>query len=222
MRSLHLNENGTRMNKLTYLLTVLIFTASGLTINLQPAEAQVKTREETREERAIAKGKYQERRRKERAMEEQIDKLKTGVKFELKLDCHHGSVSKADTTDRITVNFYRGKDIVASSSKSRIDSCGPFDNDDVFEVQEKQLFFNKFTITTSGNNAFFIDELQLKGSRKFGTKTFGKDGGRGWCLSTDPSDANGAWRDYVSNCETTKTFVVHDWYKAKYDVRKLP
>ena len=72
MRSLHLNENGTRMNKLTYLLTVLIFTASGLTINLQPAEAQVKTREETREERAIAKRKYQERRRKERAMEDQI------------------------------------------------------------------------------------------------------------------------------------------------------
>ncbi|MEP4892449.1 MAG: hypothetical protein ABJV04_20725 [Aliiglaciecola sp.] len=208
------------MNILKYLLTVAIFAglSSSIIVNFQPAEAQVKTREE----RANDKRKYQERRRKERAMESQIEKFRTGAKFELKIDCHHGSVSNADTSDRITVNFFRGKEIVASASKSRIDSCGAFDNDDIFEIQEKRLFFNKFEITTSGDNAFFIDEFKLIGPRSFGTKSFGKDGGRGWCLSTDANDSNGAWRDYVSNCETAKTFVVHEWYKAKYDVRKLP
>ena len=205
------------MSIFKHLLTtaIIVGVSSAALPDFQSADAQIKTREERAEDKKI----YQERRRQERAMESQIDKFRSSVAFEVKVDCHHGSVSNADTNDRITVNFLRGKKIVASTSKSGVDSCGAFDADDVFRVQEPRLFFDTFEITTSGDNAFFIDEFELIGPQSLGTRSFGKDGGRGWCLSTDANDANGAWRDYVSNCETTKTFVVHDWYKAKYDVR---
>lgn len=54
-------------------------------------------------------------------------------------------------------------------------------------------------IFISGSDAFYIDRLMFVDRHGNGTK-WGKNEGRGWCLSRDPSDANKGWKNHVSAC----------------------
>ncbi|NNE99409.1 MAG: hypothetical protein HKN25_10360, partial [Pyrinomonadaceae bacterium] len=61
---------------------------------------------------------------------------------------------------------------------------------------------------TNGNDAFYIDDwrLYLNGRQ---IKRGGTNNARGWCLSTDPNDAGGLWRPFVSGrCRTRIRFPI--------------
>jgi len=45
-----------------------------------------------------------------------------------------------------------------------------------------------FYISTSGDNALWLDYLKLYGQWTGKIAHFGRTGGKGWCLSTDPKD----------------------------------
>ena len=76
-------------------------------------------------------------------------------------------------------------------------------------------------VKTSGNDGFMIDEVRLnrmkietwmvtsdggktgywkQDKKRTLVKKYGVDNAGAWCLSTDPADANGAWRSLVETC----------------------
>lgn len=217
--------------KLTkYILAALSVSvlASAATPVISQAHAQSAADKRKSDEQQEARRKAREKRSAERRMTRDILDAKSSAPYQVEIDCHHGSVSNADTKDQITVRFMRGNKVEGSVTRNGVNACGAFDSDEKFRFQKDNVFIDRIEIITNGSNAFFIDEIDIYGPRAIGgstsalsefkgLKTFGKDGGRGWCLSTDPNDANGAWKDYVSNCESMKTYVIHDWYDKKFD-----
>lgn len=199
---------------------------------LMSAHAQTTTEDSQsrRDKDPNALREVRQKRDAEMDMWRDINDARSSAPYQVEIDCHHGSVSNADTNDRITVRFMHGDTVEGSVSRNGVHSCGAFDADEKFRFQKDNVFIDRIEIITSGTNAFFIDEIDVYGPRAIGhygnavsefngLKTFGKDGGRGWCLSTDPTDANGSWKDYVSNCRSMKTFVLHEWYDKNLDVR---
>ena len=82
-------------------------------------------------------------------------------------------------------------------------------------------------VETNGSDAFWMDEVRLRRVKKIEKRTtddssgasivkdetdeellqhWGRDGGQGYCLSTDPNDASGSWEDYVQLCTKSLTF----------------
>ena len=52
-------------------------------------------------------------------------------------------------------------------------------------------------IRTNGDNGFWMDQVSL--SAGAASDNWGVNGGRGYCLSTDPTDADRSWRNYVGS-----------------------
>ena len=71
-----------------------------------------------------------------------------------------------------------------------------FDTDSMSNVK-------KISVTTNGNDAFWIDSLWLNNGSSF--ITWGVQNQIGWCVSTDPADGNN------SHCEQAKAFTTWDF-----------
>jgi len=65
-------------------------------------------------------------------------------------------------------------------------------------------------IETDGDNALWLDRVIYKNKSGSGVQ-WGKNEGKGYCLSTETSDADGEWKDYVSSagCTPCKEFVIN-------------
>ena len=78
-----------------------------------------------------------------------------------------------------------------------------------------------FDVSTSGSDGYMIDELVV---RKSGEQIgrIGTDNDKGWCLSTDPNDAGGAWKNHAfgGNCKKSHRFDMGNLNaKLEYEVR---
>lgn len=81
-------------------------------------------------------------------------------------------------------------------------------------------------ISTSGKDAFWLDQLEVtvwntqQGVWPFKSSdtniNFGVDGKKGYCLSQDPNDANGKWKNVVNQCNPCLEFNLHNG-KATYN-----
>lgn len=127
-------------------------------------------------------------------------------KYELQIDCYHGDVDNADTKNRITVSLLNGNTVVAAKYKNGIDRCGMLDDDDKFSFSVTGVVTG-IRIETNGDDGFYIDEfyVYMDGQEILHE---GRDGGKGWCFSTDPGDAYRTWKPYVSEsgCKASR-----DW-----------
>ena len=55
----------------------------------------------------------------------------------------------------------------------------------------------KIEVSTNSGDAYYIDELRTFKDGVLAAH-HGGDNGNGWCLSTDASDAQGDWKNYIS------------------------
>jgi hypothetical protein len=127
-----------------------------------------------------------------------------GAEYKVEIDCNHRSVQNTDTGNRITVSFkdFNEKRIQAKYMNG-VRNCLVKEAVYSFSFDAPPAFLE---FMTNGNDAFYIDEFRLYRNGVL-VKHEGRDNGRGWCLSTDPGDANGAWRRYVSGgCQTKISF----------------
>ena len=62
-------------------------------------------------------------------------------------------------------------------------------------------------LVIKGNDGFYIDALRLQSDGK--QVAWGKNGGKGWCMSTDPKDGKGSWKSVTdNNCHKALIFNV--------------
>lgn len=120
--------------------------------------------------------------------------------YRLTVDCFHSRIRNTGTGDRITATFMdANSDVIRSVSKNGIRNCAR--GDAVFSIStDREVRF--VDLRTNGNDAYYIDEWRLFKNGAL-IKREGVDNGMGWCLSTDPRDAAGTWRNYtIGLCRT--------------------
>lgn len=138
------------------------------------------------------------------------------ITYSLEVDCHMRGVSNTDTTDTIIVEWLgKDKTFIGSSLKYGENiSCGPIKKNSRFGLRYTNEEVVGFRIRTTGRDGFMIDQLNLVAQYyQGGTKELllgkkgtggGVDGGRGWCMSTDPGDASGEWTKVTDDCKETR------------------
>jgi len=127
--------------------------------------------------------------------------------WKVEIDACHSDLDNTGTNNRITVQFYAGSTLVASKYKDGVsDGCKIWEGDTVFSTKTNRKITHVI-VKTNGSDGFYIDEIRLyeKGALK---QHHGRDNGSGWCLSTDPKDANGSWKGKVSGntCKSSHRF----------------
>jgi len=127
--------------------------------------------------------------------------------WKVEIDACHSDLSDTETGNRITVEFWAGNQKVAGKYKDGVSSgCKVWEGNTSFSIKTNRNVTH-VTVKTNGSDGFYIDELFLyKGGEL--KKHEGRDNGSGWCLSTDPGDANGAWKGKVagSTCRSSYRF----------------
>jgi hypothetical protein len=128
------------------------------------------------------------------------------TKYQVQIDFCHPTLQATETAANITVEFwttegYVDKKIVAGTASD----CGTFSKGVLNFYQTTGYNINQIQIKTDGQDAFFIDQVKVwKGTEQVLWE--GRDGGNGWCLSTDRT----AGSDWASNlafdCVTTLIF----------------
>ena len=130
---------------------------------------------------------------------------KPSVEYRVEMDNCHSDLDHTDTGNKITVEFWAGSQKVTSTSKSGV-SSNCWSADETFTVKTS-ADITHIIVRTNGNDGFYIDEIRLykNGSLK---QHHGRDNGSGWCLSTDPNDANGGWAGKVAGntCKSNVRF----------------
>lgn len=155
-------------------------------------------------------------------------------KYQLQIDCDMDGVDNESTTNNITVVFWSEDKKISEVKRPAKPNCDWISDDSQFYTWSERMEefaggqpITRVDIIIDGNDAFFIDELSLtrenykwERPRKNGlpqahNQTYdfahwGKNGGKGYCLSTDPNDGKGAWKSYVDGCYRGITFMVKD------------
>jgi hypothetical protein len=149
--------------------------------------------------------------------------------------CYHGSISNAGTKGTLTAKYYNGPTLLETVRNSP-GRCGLFRTQTRWDMRSDGQTGRKVThveLSTDSADAHFIDEARFYVSEKWTKKrgktpsnagimasqvkeisyyypknntSFGRDGGKGWCLSTQASDGNGDWAPYVGGCYSSLSF----------------
>lgn len=137
-----------------------------------------------------------------------VDKTCESRSFWVDIDCYHTKLNSTDTKNTVSVNFYSNNTLVGTKTMKGVTSCGPVSTDPRWALDTRSSI-NKVVVAINGSDGFYIDELYIyqDGTLK---KHYGKDDGKGWCLSTDPNDAR-YWKGYIIDnvCSSTKEFSVY-------------
>ncbi len=158
----------------------------------------------------------------------------------LHVDCYgYGSIENTGTNNLITVRFYDGNRRRLASAHGQggkreyraghnqwegqmpNSDCSPGFFDHATAIANaffgrEILFWGDFVkyvqIRTSGEDAFWIDQLKLETGDGGKSGQWGANEGQGYCLSGDPTDANRSWRDFVSRrgCQPCFEFQVDE------------
>ena len=125
-----------------------------------------------------------------------------GSEYRVVIDNCHSSIINEGTNNTISVEFINGNNVVKKISKTSIKECS---SNATFSIQSNENITG-VNVTTTGEDGFYIDKIELyKGGVL--AKRYGSDNGKGWCLSTDPGDANGSWEGTTENgCKASQYF----------------
>ncbi len=132
--------------------------------------------------------------------------------YELHVDCDgYGDIENTCTSNRITIEFLGGPSestTARAGNRSDSDCAPPSDWLDIFTKGGGESYYGvasrvsieyrvrSVRISTNGDNAFWIDQLDLQGPWR---GHWGINKGQGYCLSTDPTDADRTWADFASS-----------------------
>jgi len=122
--------------------------------------------------------------------------------YKVVIDNCHSSIINEGTPNTITVEFLNGNRVVGKSPKKGIIECA---SNATFSIKSNENITG-VNVTTNGDNGYYIDKIELYKNEKL-VKRYGDDNGQGWCLSTDPGDANGDWEGTtVNGCKASQFF----------------
>ena len=126
------------------------------------------------------------------------------------IDFCHGSLAQTGTSNTLTVEFLdRNGNVLHISTVNGSGTCSALgapvspDLHVTWNVADEEA--SAARIYTNGDDAFFIDLVSFYRNGVTLVRQGRSDGG-GWCLSTDPGDAAGAWAGYVEGCASSITF----------------
>ena len=152
----------------------------------------------------------------------------------IQLDCNGKGMDNESTIDTITATVFDadGTELFTKASTVGCDSITDHtfhfvpwlpkkprpltraDYDDAWILETKtdpRAQGMYVVLSTNGKDAFWIDEMYL-GMTKAGKDPviahWGAENGKGFCLSTDPSDATRSWKNKVDGCHQAIKFVV--------------
>ncbi len=128
-------------------------------------------------------------------------------KYQVKIDFCHPSLSDTETTSNITVEFWTTEGYVDKKTiAGNVSDCGVFSKGELSFDQMTGYNINQIQIKTDGGDGMFVDQVRLyKGNATVIWE--GRDGGNGWCLSTEPNDHIGGWENNVAGaCQSTLVF----------------
>jgi cytolysin (calcineurin-like family phosphatase) len=120
-------------------------------------------------------------------------------------DVCHSDLDNEGTNNTITVEFWSGNDRVSSKSKRGV-SSNCLSGDESFSISSSKNITH-ILVKTNGDDGFYIDELRLYKDDLL-KQHHGRDNGGGWCVSTDPGDAQGSWKGKCAGntCRSTVRF----------------
>ena len=131
----------------------------------------------------------------------------------LSIDCYDPSMKNENSSNLITVTFWKNNYQFRTDDfkNSVIGDCDSI-SDLIFKVYDA-TDMDYFIVETSGDDGFWMDELQLtkklwNSSKTEKVQSWGVDGGKGYCLSTDPKDGEGTWKSRVDGCHKAIKFDV--------------
>lgn len=114
--------------------------------------------------------------------------------YSVGIDCMgYSTLSNTQTKDVITVSFFDSQGRIVGTKSSVLNDCS-FDR--YFAATGTSI--SAVEISTSGNDAFWMDRVWLNGEGREIAK-WGKNEGDGYCLSTDLADANGGLKDFIGS-----------------------
>jgi len=129
-------------------------------------------------------------------------------RYEVTVLCDDAAVSDAETVDTLTLTAWNGNELLTLRPWNGVACSGSHKNAyPLTDIIEKPV--THFILETSGDDAFFADwititeiEIDRYGSSRDETRIaqYGAPGGRGYCLSRDPNDLNGAWATASDHC----------------------
>lgn len=140
-----------------------------------------------------------------------------GLLYNFYINPFHGKIDNENTKNKVTVEFWAGFKKLSSSTK--VPSSTTKDTYWTYAAAPSSSVVTHIMVRTNGSDAMYIDKAYLKVSGQ--SQTWGKDGGKGWCLSTDPKDAKGSWKSYIGEggCQSSVQFNLSS--KVKSGLLKL-
>ncbi len=158
-------------------------------------QAQAEQQRAQAEQQRIAQQRAQEEQQRQLQEQQQRDKT-----FTVRIDCKgYGSLTNTNTNDYISVSFVNrdGTKLSNSSTSKVVNNC---DLDAYYHMTSPMLMNEVVAvqIITSGSDGFWMDKVMLYGDNQE-IAHWGENEGKGYCLSNDPADANGSWRDFVGS-----------------------
>jgi hypothetical protein len=130
----------------------------------------------------------------------------------LEIDCYDSSMKNENTKNTITVAFYDGSTLVGKTTLAKENNkkeqlCG-YTRDSLagFNSTRKVTHID---ISTDGTDGFWMDEVYYSILNYHDSAHWGRDGGKGYCLSKDPKDAKGSnFKGKVDGCHSAIRFDV--------------
>lgn len=113
------------------------------------------------------------------------------------IDCQHKELGNSTRTkSAITVEFYDGKKLVAAQTKwPHCDNTHDATFTVDFRTSKERDAVDSVKIKTESTDSLLIDEMEFFRNHSF--FYYGRDNGKGWCLSANKNDGKKAWKKYV-------------------------
>ena len=125
-------------------------------------------------------------------------------KYSLFFDCDHPSISNEWTKSTViaTLRDEKGELIQTTTLKKNVLGKGACTNkliQNTITAWSTETFNQAryLLLATKGGDGLYIDALRLQVNSKL--VKWGKNGGKGWCMSTQPKDGGGSWKKFTGN-----------------------
>lgn len=107
-----------------------------------------------------------------------------------------GTIEKTGTSDNITIRWYgRGDVLLYEEPHFNLQDREQANGFAYFKTDQE---ITRVTVSSDGENGLWIDYAALS-SDTWQIKTWGKPQGKGYCVSNDPQDAHGSWKNFVGS-----------------------
>ncbi|MCE2895036.1 MAG: RICIN domain-containing protein [Flammeovirgaceae bacterium] len=150
------------------------------------------------QQRLLAQQRLEEQNRQQAAtiiaQQQALQQTQRQKQYTVGIDCKgYSTLTKTETNDIITVTFVDINGFDVGSQSKQINNC---DADTYLTIAGTNIV--AIHISTSGSDGFWMDRVwMLEDGNEIAR--WGKNEGDGYCLSRDPADANGGFKNFIGS-----------------------